>query len=128
MSNKRNCCNVYNCCKTDYKPIRCCCPRPPPPYCPEVKKLPPKKPCCKPCCKPCYKPDPCCQPKPCCKPKSCCPDLTKPACYSPCCKPKHCCPDLTKPDYSKSYCYKDNIKEKHEQEQIELQKLLKEIF
>ena len=118
MTNKCNCCNVYNCCKTYYKPIRCCCPRPPPPYCPEVKKLPPKKPCCQ----------PCCQPKPCCKPKSCCPDLTKPACYYPSCKPKHCCPDLTKPDYSKSYCYKDNIKEKHEKEQIEIQKLLKEIF
>ena len=101
-------CNKKRC--GNYLPIRCCCKPRPPPYCPEVKKLPPKKPCQKPCCNPCQKP--CYNP-----------------CYNPCqkpCKPKHCCPDLTRPlPLKKNEDIHDN--EGMEQDR-QIQDLLKKIF
>ena len=139
-------CNCNKKCCGNYLPLRCCCKPRPPPYCPEVKKLPPKKPCQKPCCNPCQKPccnpcqKPCCNPcqKPCCNPcqKPCCNPCQKPCCnpcQKPCCnpcqkpcKPKHCCPDLTRPLPLK------RNEDTHENEKMEqdrqIQDLIKKIF
>ena len=115
-------CNCNHKCCGKYLPIRCCCKPKPPPHCPEVKKLPPKKPCQKPCCNPCQKP--CCNPcqKPCCNPcqKPCCNPCKNP------CKPKHCCPDLTRPLPLQKDGEKYDIKLVKQDQEI--QDLIKKIF